>query len=374
MDQAFYTFELERSDAPEPMTTAWADRAERAPLYGQWVDEEDNPLGERFEVPVEPGSAFELFGDESPHWQPTPASLKIPAPVDQARRASRLQLSEGDRPVAQLPLAAMTRFDPLGPPRLTARFGEDSATREMRVFAERFTDFARFEDSVRELHRHFLSRRPFGEDAVKAKLGLRGYFWPSDPDRGLFDTPDPPTRLFHGNRSAAWSLLYPHLQLDLPAVVLIDSTVGGGAGGSRASGGTPGHLAWASIAEIPSYPWPDVALHELGHAFGLADEYVSSDGLDYSVYRFDGQPNISETRDRATIAWSGQLTTQADADGIDSPQNIPQAEWPRTVGVFAGAFYRSGWYRPSPDCLMRKLSRDFCPVCTRALRAKVTAL
>jgi len=112
------------------------------------------------------------------------------------------------------------------------------------------------------------------------------------------------------------------------AVLLVNSTKYGGAGGSISV--TSCH---ADANEI--------LMHELGHTVGgLADEYW---------WRGREAPNMTQNANPATVKWRPWL----DVDG---------------VGIYAFAKNEDpSWYRPHESCAMRYLFQPFCGVCATEL-------
>ena len=127
-----------------------------------------------------------------------------------------------------------------------------------------------------------------------------------------------------------------------------------------------------------------VLVHEFGHAYaGLGDEYFYDDAYE-SMYPADTEP------------WEPNLTTLVDfkskwADMLPKGTAIPTPPDPKVptyrkitnekeqrlldaatqrVGVFEGGGYQSkGVYRPAQECRMKiNEVKDFCPVCSRAIR------
>jgi hypothetical protein len=147
------------------------------------------------------------------------------------------------------------------------------------------------------------------------------------------------------------------------ALVIVNSTVYGGAGG------TVGTFSLAPGAN-------EIALHELGHtAFALADEYEYFLGCGVDTDRNvhpaaePAQPNVTVNTNRQTLKWRSLVaastplptTRNADCSGCD-PQ--PEPSPIGRVGLFEGAHYfHCGAYRPQFDCRMRSLGRPFCAVC-----------
>ena len=144
-------------------------------------------------------------------------------------------------------------------------------------------------------------------------------------------------RLMYPNNS---STLYSVLGTWFPAytqiIVLGNSTVYGGAGGSFAS---------ASM-NVSS---PEILAHEIGHSFAaLADEYWYTGGE---------APNRTANSNTATVKWSpwvGINTVSVYPYGTVSPQNA--------------------WFRPHQNCKMQYLGSPFCPVCSQTIIERIHTL
>lgn len=150
-------------------------------------------------------------------------------------------------------------------------------------------------------------------------------------------------------------------------IVIVNSSIWGGAGGS---------IAVTSTA----LGWENIAIHELGHAvFGFADEYEywAGCGIDTGQNNYPGgepsEPNVTTNTNRTTIKWGDLIlattpmptTSNADCTQCDpQPSPVPVG----TVGAFEGArYYHCGVYRPEFNCMMRNLN-PFCAVCRRRIR------
>lgn len=153
-------------------------------------------------------------------------------------------------------------------------------------------------------------------------------------------------------------------------IVIVNSTVWGGSGGS---------ISTTSVAP----GWENIAIHELGHAaFGLADEYSywSGCGVDTNRDHYTGseplQANITTETNRNALKWGHLVdpttplptTTNTDCTICDAqPSSVP----PETVGAFeGGGYYHCELYRPEFSCMMRNLS-DFCEVCQERIRTSL---
>ena len=150
------------------------------------------------------------------------------------------------------------------------------------------------------------------------------------------------------------------------AVVVVDSPVYGGSGGS-----------------VPTYSLAmgatDIALHETGHSvFGFADEYAfyaggNETGHDHHPRGEPTEPNVTTNSDRATLKWRWAVAaatpiptmTNPDCSQVDGrPSPVP----PGTVGLFEGAhYYHCGAYRAEYHCKMRGLGAPFCRVCRQVI-------
>ena len=146
------------------------------------------------------------------------------------------------------------------------------------------------------------------------------------------------------------------------AIIVVNSTVYGG------SGGSVGTYSLASGAT-------EIAIHEMGHtAFGFADEYAyyaggAETGHDHHPAGEPSEPNVTTNTNRATLKWRGvvaattALPTMANPNcaQVDSRASTVPAG---TVGLFEGAhYYHCGAYRPEYTCKMQSLGVPFCRVC-----------
>jgi hypothetical protein len=109
--------------------------------------------------------------------------------------------------------------------------------------------------------------------------------------------------------------------------------------------------------------FPDVAVHELGHTFGiLGDEYmVDGDPCFFNEPRIPLPANIAALQPGAPIKWSHWVREEtpiptSDADRLN-----------HRVGAFRGAYNCSDLYRPSYDCMMNSSGQDFCAVCAEQM-------
>jgi hypothetical protein len=171
-------------------------------------------------------------------------------------------------------------------------------------------------------------------------------------------------RLLSGDALNAWSVGLNQVPSMAAAVVIVNHTKYGGAGGK---------VAWFSLASNASL----IGVHELGHAaFELADEY--DDRYNNYTGGEPSKPNITVDTNRATNKWRDLIQAATPMPTMSNPNcttpntaSSPVA--PGTVGTFEGAHrYHCGVFRPVFICYMRSLGSDFCPVCQRAIRQVLT--
>ena len=180
-------------------------------------------------------------------------------------------------------------------------------------------------------------------------------------------------RLLECNTSLVTSTVTAALPTWNMIMVLVNSTVYGGSGGSIAT------FSQASGAD-------EIGLHEMGHtAFGLADEYEywsgcgsGETGHDHAPAVEPSQPDITANTNRATVKWADLIlastpvptTSNADCSVCDPQANPYSAD---TVGLYEGAgYYHCGYYRPQYECRMRALGNPYCAVCRRRIVQTLT--
>jgi hypothetical protein len=351
-------------------------------LRALWLAEDGvTPLGDPAHIGALDYAPREAFGADG-LIEHVERPVGLVADIERPPAAAFLQLTGAGREML-VPAAALAAAPPLAVDR-KQRFGAAVATFAFPVFAERFTDADAFFAKVGELDHWVRTIPPFTEPAVSARFAIDAYFWRSDPDVGMFETRDiaydcshPPANavIFLGNNATAHARLN-HLMLERRyGLVLMNSRVRGGAGGMAAFG----YPAWASITACPSEAWQAVALHEMGHALGLADEYVDAGRAGEA---FGGEPNCASSATVATAPWRARFTSQPAGEASVYPEARQQRVRARTepqpaddfVGLFQGARYSTNFYRPSWNCLMKQLNvLRFCPVCADHIRARLTA-
>jgi IgA Peptidase M64 len=230
------------------------------------------------------------------------------------------------------------------------------------IVSERFAAFADFTAKLDEFHGWLLDQPPFNESAVGNAIAIKGLFWPSNTTTGLFNTPDPTDpadRRFFGDRTAARALLKKHLKNASASLILIDSKARGGAGGTK------DFSAWSSTTGGEGEFWGAVALHEIGHSLGLADEYIDEN---FSLPEPSPlEPNVSAQPRCGKTSWSALITVDPGLAPSHPSGHAPAG--PDVIGTFEGARYKAkGRFRPTQTCLMRSTLAPFCPVCRAHIR------
>jgi hypothetical protein len=143
--------------------------------------------------------------------------------------------------------------------------------------------------------------------------------------------------MYSNNSTAVYNVLSTWFPLYTQPVILGNSVVYGGAGGS---------YACASMNSSSQ----EIAAHEIGHSFaGLSDEYWLGSGS-------EGY-NMTANSNTATVKWSQWV-------GVNS------------VGVYpyGSTFPANTWFRPHQNCKMQYLGTPFCSVCSQTVLERIHAL
>lgn len=140
---------------------------------------------------------------------------------------------------------------------------------------------------------------------------------------------------------------------------------------TRRSSGFAGLYVSVLTAYDSRVGFPDTAVHELGHSFGvLGDEYnLEGDPCLYNEPEIPLPANISATAARDELKWAHLVE-----EGTPLPTSLSDVEDRHDVGAFAGAYNCDEMYRPAFACKMRNSEQDpFCPVCAEQLVNRVFA-
>jgi len=196
----------------------------------------------------------------------------------------------------------------------------------------------RFEQIVKARVDHLFSKEPFKEYKEYFSVYWVSSFssYPDNIFKSEYESiPGVHRSLAVGDRNLAREYAakaIPNLQI---IVVILDSFAPGGTGGNG--------IATSSLASYYT------VVHEIGHVFGLADEYIDDDLAEHRNLTnpetiFDqtkNRPNVDTTNDPTKVKWAHFIGRP----GYESE------------GVYEGGYYVSkGVWRPTSDSIMRSYS------------------
>jgi hypothetical protein len=235
----------------------------------------------------------------------------------------------------------------------------------------------------REFAKNLSQQEPFRQDHIREKIQIDACFTPT-PAEGMFKCAKESERRIFGKSSLVEKYLKIHdMKRRRNDLVMVLMNIG-----ERGGAGERGNdnIAWTTpidvlgpTGEIIEH-WFDVALHELGHAFDLDDEYEQP------------WPGAAKTPPKANVCanpqeapWKGRLsdpvvTLHSHDRVFDDPKwnrDYPtQKELDRygkvKVGLFQGARYSSDkFWRSSLRCKMRSAPQPFCDVCQSVIADKI---
>lgn len=123
-------------------------------------------------------------------------------------------------------------------------------------------------------------------------------------------------------------------------------------------------------AESSSFTY--LLLHELGHYFGLNEEYEGGGPTELAFAPNITEPwsqNITFNTNRQTLKW-GHLVDAGTAIPTPSDQWRGSGPYGAYRGGYADSLPRNRSHKPGKSCTMAS-GRSFCPICTHALAAKI---
>lgn len=326
----------------------------------EFLDKDGQTVGGRMRPLVpEPVHAEVPSGDAGMDWHKTDPHVTV-APKTVPGDAVAVRARSGGIVVAQLPLAAAASAKP-APPAERQTFNA-AGKWTLLLLSELFTDKGRFFGFASALDQYIRSQAPFVSNPAGG-VRIEALFWPS-PAGGLFNTIQN-GRLVYGDTGLVNAFVAKSGARGRLTMVLVDLPQRGGAGGGQ------GRPAWVTITSEPTETWQAVALHELGHSFGLADEYTNSEQPTPEPHPLE--PNVTDKSDPAQAPWAALCTPGHPGKPTCAAAVRPPAPL-GVVGTFEGARYtETGRYRPTAECLMQRTDRPFCPVCQAAIARALAA-
>lgn len=329
-------------------------------IRGQWLDAQGAVIGDPIRLPY-PGMRPAEFGDGQGGYAIAEVAAPVRLDINIPPEADRLRVTLGtSRFLSDIPLMALRRKSSPGPAEERS-FPPGGGTFRIDVIGDRFDSASEFFTLVDSLYSYWTTQQfPFTQASIKAVFAIRALFWTSDTQQGNFHTPDSAIdgRILQGDGALVRSYQKAHGDPANFALVLINSRRRAGAGGAVFK--NDWQPAWMTITSEGTEDWRAIALHELGHAFGLADEY-GEPPYELPVTHFE--PNVSQMPScgNAPDPWArmcaGALPTYSRL--FDDTRHVEAIEGAR--------YTKLGWYRPHHDCLMRTTTAQFCPVCAEYL-------
>lgn len=278
------------------------------------------------------------------------------------------------------------------PPEVVPLLDGNADRWRLLIVAERFQPHQRaaFFAYCRYFVEYLRNQAPFSDADLRDAYQVYACYSPS-PTGGLFRSHVESERRIFGEPERVRDYLARHedgnpalrrRRNDL-VLVLMNLAQRGGAGeqmNDNIAWTTP--VPWYSDANQMLEDWPEVALHELGHAFDLDDEYQRAwsggDGLPVraNIRRhadidavpwpvpFDGPPIVSLYSHHRVLG---------DADP-DYPTEDERRDFGAVaVGKFQGARYSEDkFWRSALRCKMRFTRDPFCAVCRSVIREAMT--
>jgi hypothetical protein len=259
------------------------------------------------------------------------------------------------------------------------------------IVAERFQPHQRaaFFAYCMEFVEYLKQQPPFADGDIRQNYQVYACYAKS-PTGGLFDSRVESERRIFGDPSRVRDYLERHddghpalrpRKNDL-VLVLMNLAERGGAGermNDNIAWTTP--VPWLDASGQTLERWPEVALHELGHAFDLDDEYQRAwaGGDDLPV-----RANIRRHAEIDTQPWPMPFDGPAITKLRSNQRNVGAADpdYPTAsevttfgsvkVGKFQGARYsKDKFWRSALRCKMRFTRDPFCAVCQSVIRKAI---
>jgi IgA Peptidase M64 len=237
----------------------------------------------------------------------------------------------------------------------------------------------KFFQHCRDLAAHLLDSPPFNHAEVAKRIQVDGYFVASPPE-GLFASTKETERRIYGDFKLVQQFIAARgikLRNNDMVLVLMNLPWRGGAGerdDENIAWATPVSLYYGEgTQQVLQEDWRDVALHEIGHAFELDDEYEGA----WAGAPPKMQANVTNNADYNAAPWKEQFTSMPPPVLLSDQRVLPQNDWSRDwatndemrdwsgkIGMFEGARYKTyGYWRSSLLCKMRLTRDKFCPQC-----------
>jgi IgA Peptidase M64 len=342
--------------------------------------------GPQVTVEVPTAKLVETHGHgSSPKITAAPAMAKVT--LDAGAGASHAQiLFKGKYSFVPLPSSKQAAW-PL--PELRTVYKGSDPQWKLVVIAELYRPGTqeKFFQHCRDLAEHVKDSPPFNHPEVAKRIQVDGYFIPSPPE-GLFACTKETERRIYGDFKLVQQFIAARgikLRKNDMVLVLMNLPWRGGAGerdDENIAWATPVSLFFGQGAQqVLQEDWRDVAMHEIGHAFELDDEYEDA----WAGAPLTMQANVTSNADYQAAPWQALFTSRPPPVLLSDQRVLPPNDWSRDwatddeirdwsgkIGMFEGARYNSdGYWRSSLLCKMRLTRDKFCPQCQAIIKKAI---